>query len=139
MFDLEPRKLAEEVDASPSLHSTFILFEETVVLATGAESCEGVDLGRAAVPDCWSTWLSLPAGDVWSVCWEAGKGALTQRTGGSTLPCGGVCVTGLMKGSGLRSEGGTRSGLEDPDLSGFWVNATDSAPPETGAAPPAEL
>lgn len=80
---------------------------------------EGADLGGILTLGCCSAWLSLPTGAVWSVCWEIGNGALTQRTGGSTLPCGGDCVVGLMKGSGLRSEGGMRSGLEDPDLSGF--------------------
>lgn len=98
---------------------------------------EIVDLGRTLTLDCCSTWLSLPTGEVWSVCWEADKGALTQRTGGSTLPCGGVCVVGFMKGSGLRSEGGMRSGLEDPDLLGFWVNSTDFILPETGVVPTA--
>lgn len=82
-----------------------------------------------------STWLSLSAGDTWSVCWEAGKGALTHRTGGSTLPGGGVCGVGFMKGSGLRSVGGIRSGLEDPDLLGFLVNSTGFRLPETVAEP----
>lgn len=42
-----------------------------------------------------------------------------------------------MKGSGLRSEGGIRSGLEDPDLLGFLVNSTDFILPETGTDPTA--
>lgn len=45
------------------------------------------------------------------------RGALTQRTGGSIQACGGVGVAGLMEGSGVRSEGGISSGLEDLDLS----------------------
>lgn len=52
-------------------------------------------------------------------------GVLTQRTGGSTLPKGGLCMVGFKKGSGLRSEGGMRSGLEDPDLLGFMVNSAE--------------
>lgn len=40
-----------------------------------------------------------------------------------------------MKGSGLRSEGGMRSGLEVPDLLGFLVSSTDFILPETGTEP----
>lgn len=36
----------------------------------------------------------------------------------------GVCVAGFIEGSGLRSDGGIRSGLEDVDLPVFWVNST---------------
>lgn len=46
-------------------------------------------------------------------------------------------MVGFTKGSGLRSQGGMRSGLEDPDLFGFWVNSTDVILPETGAVPTA--
>lgn len=42
-----------------------------------------------------------------------------------------------MKGSGLRSAGGMRSGLEDPDLLGFLVNSTDFVLPDTGTEPTA--
>lgn len=98
------------------------MLEDTVVLRTVGE--EG-DLGRKpSTLGCSSSWLST--GDVWSLCWEAGRGALTQRTGGSTQVRGGVCVAGFMEGSGVRSEGGMRSGLEDLDLS------TDFKPVEAG-------
>ncbi len=136
-FDLEPRRASEEVDASSSPQSATIALGDTVVLVTVEEIGEGVDFGRwTSTVACFSTWLSLPAGEASSVCWEAGKGALTQRTGGSTLPGGGVCVVGFMKGSGLRSEGGMRSGLEDPDLLGLLVNS-DFILPETGTEPTA--
>lgn len=55
------------------------------------------------------------------------------------LSGGGVCVVGFMKGSGLRSEGGMRSGLEDPDLLGFLVNSTDFTLPDIGTEPTCEL
>lgn len=42
-----------------------------------------------------------------------------------------------MKGSGLRSEGGMWSGLQDGDLLGFLVNSTDFILPETGIEPTA--
>lgn len=71
---------------------------------------------------CCSTWLSSTAEGVCPL--GIGKGALTQRTGGSTMFWDGVCVLGFIKGSGLRSEGGIRSGLEDVDLLVFWVNST---------------
>lgn len=38
-----------------------------------------------------------------------------------------------MKGSGLRSEGGIRSGLEVPD----FLNSTDFVLPDTGTEPTA--
>lgn len=41
------------------------------------------------------------------------------RTGGSTTLRDGVCVAGFIEGSGLRSEGGIRSGLDDVDLQEF--------------------
>lgn len=44
-----------------------------------------------------------------------------------------------MKGSGLRSEGGMRSGLEDPHLPGFLMYSTDFTLPETGTDPTAGL
>lgn len=57
---------------------------------------------------------------------------LQHRTGGSALPEGEVSVMGFRKGSGLRSEGGMRSGLEDPDLHWFLVYSVDFRFPETG-------
>lgn len=124
-FDLEPKKASEEVAASSSPQSTSIASEDTVVLVTVEEIGEGVDLGRwISAVACCSGWLSLSTGEAWSICLEASKGALTQRTGGSTLPGGGDCVVELMKGSGLRSEGGIRSGLEDLDLLGVFGNST---------------
>lgn len=38
-----------------------------------------------------------------------------------------------MEGSGLRSEGGMRSGLQDVDSLGFGISSTDFMPTETGA------
>lgn len=137
-FDLEPRKALEEVDASSSPQSTAIALDDTVVLVILGEIGDELGLGRwTSAVACCSTWLSLPIEEDWSVCWEVGKGALTQRTGGSTLPGGGVCMVGFMKGSGLRSEGGIRSGLGDPDLLGFLVDSTGFVLPETGTEPTA--
>lgn len=137
-FDLEPRKVSEEVDASSSPHSTTMALDDTAVLVTVEEIGKGADLGRwTSSVVCCSTWLSLPTGEAGSVCSGIAKGALTQRTGGSTLSGGGVCVVGFMKGSGLRSEGGMRSGLEDPDLLGFLVNSSDFILPETATEPTA--
>lgn len=42
-----------------------------------------------------------------------------------------------MKGSGLRSAGGIRSGLEDLDLLGFLVNSSDFVLPDRGTEPTA--
>lgn len=135
-FDLEPRKASEVSDAPSTPQSTPIALDDTVVLVTVEEIVEEVDLGRwSSTVASWSTSLSLTTGEAWSVSWDAGKGALTQRTGGSTLPGGGVCVVGFMSGSGLRSEGGMRSGLEDPDLPAFLVNSAVFI--ETGAEPAA--
>lgn len=44
---------------------------------------------------------------------------------------------GFMKGSGLRSEGGMSSGLEEADLMGFLVKSSDFILPETGIEPTA--
>lgn len=87
-----------------------------------------MDLGSLAVSLC-STWLSFSTWEAWSG--EAGK-ALTQRTGGSSLPGGGVCVVRFIKGSGLRSEGGMRSGLEDADFIVFFVKSSDFILPDRG-------
>lgn len=46
-------------------------------------------------------------------------------------------MVGFIKGSGLRSEGGMRSGLEDPHLPGFLVYSTDVILLETGTEPTA--
>lgn len=89
----------------------------------------GLVLERALHWACCSTWLSLTTGGVCPL--GIGKGALTHSIGGSTMPCDGVCVAGFIDGSGLRSEGGIRSGLEDVDLLGFWVNSTDFMLKET--------
>lgn len=89
----------------------------------------GLVLERALHWACCSTWLSLTTGGVCPL--GIGKGALTHSIGGSTMPCDGVCVAGFSDGSGLRSEGGIRSGLEDVDLLGFWVNSTDFMLKET--------
>lgn len=134
-LDLEPRKASEEVDASSSPHSTTIALGDAVVLVIVEEIGEEVDLGCLAVSLC-SSWLSLTTGEAWSG--EAGK-ALTQRTGGSALPGGGVCVVGFMKGSGLRSKGGMRSGLEEADLIVFLVKSSDSILPDTGIGPAAGI
>lgn len=68
-FDLEPRKASGEVDASPSLQSTIIVLDDTVVVVTVVEIGEGVDFERRTFTlGCCSTWLSLPTGEVWSVC-----------------------------------------------------------------------
>lgn len=135
-FDLEPRKASHKVDASSSPEASTIAVGDTVVMVGG--SGEGMDLGRwTSAVACCCTGLSSPTGGASSVCWEAGKGTLTQSTGGSALPGGGVCVVGFMKGSGLRSEGGMWSGLEDADLLGFLVNSADFTLPETGTEPAA--
>lgn len=131
-LDLEPVKASEEVDASSSLHSTTTALGDAVVLLIVEEFGEDVDLGCLAVSLC-SSW-SLTTGGAWSG--EAGK-ALTQRTGGSALPGGGVCVVGFMKGSGLRSKGGMRSGLEEADLIVFLVKSSDFKLPDREIGPAA--
>lgn len=60
-----------------------------------------------------SACLSSLTGELESPRAGGGEGTLTHRTGGSALPGGGVCEVGFRKGSGLRSEGGIRSGLEE--------------------------
>lgn len=126
-LDLEPIKASEEVDASSSPHSTATALGDAVVLVMVEEIGEEVDLGCLAASLC-SSLLSLTTGEAWSG--DAGK-ALTQRTGGSALPGGGVCVVGFMKGSGLRSKGGIRSGLEEADLIVFLVKSSDFILPDT--------
>lgn len=44
-------------------------------------------------------------------------------------------MVGFIKGSGLRSDGGTGSGLQDADLLGVFVKSTDFI--ETGTVPAA--
>lgn len=69
MFDPEPRKVSEEVDTSPSLQSTIIALDGTVVVVTVGGIGEGLDFERRTLTlgSC-STWLSLEMGEFRSVC-----------------------------------------------------------------------
>lgn len=121
-LDLEQRSASEEVDASPSLHSNTKV-SVGVVFVTRDRIGSG-QVWETTLPwGCCSTWFSLTTGGVCPL--GIGKGALTQRTGGSTMPCDGACVAELIEGSGLRSDGGIRSGLEDVHLLGFGVKSKD--------------
>lgn len=136
-FVLEPWNASEEVEASSSPPSTTIALSDTVALATVEEIGEGVALVRWTSAVACSTWSSWPTGEAGSGCLEAGNGALTQRRGGSTLHGGGVFAVRFMNGSGLRSDGGMRSGLEDPDLLRFLVNSSDFVLPNAVTEPTA--
>lgn len=78
---------------------------------------------RASYWGSCSSWLSSTTEEFCPL--RIGKGALTQRTGGSPMPWDSVWIAGSIEGSGLRSEGGIRSGLEDVDLLVFWVSSTN--------------
>lgn len=107
----DPGITATSENEDVSAQSTAMTSRDAAVWATGES-----DLEKGSLAAC-SIWSSSSTRENSSnlVCRVIGGWALAQRKGGSSVVAGGVRVVVFMKGSGLRSVGGLRSGLEDTD------------------------